>query len=171
MSYLHRQDVLLAVRLLNYNSKWTYESLGASIGMSASQCHSAFGRLICSALVDAHQKVPIKSNVLELLQHGVKYLFPAEPGLVVKGVPTAHSAPIWKDRLIAPPTMKFVWEHPRGRAKGSKIVPLYKSVPDLSLNDKWIYAILAVVDSIRLGKPRERNEASSILEDLVYGKL
>jgi len=171
MSHLHRQDVLLAVRLLDYESGWTYKSLGASIGMSASQCHLAFGRLIRATLVDAHQKVPIKSNVLELLQHGVKYLFPVEPGEVVKGVPTAHSAPIWKDRLIAPPEMKFVWEHPRGRAKGSKIVPLYKSVPDLSMKDKWLYAILAVVDSIRLGRPRERNEASSVLKDLVYGKL
>ena len=64
-----------------------------------------------------------------------------------------------------------MWEHPRGRAKGSKIVPLYKSVPDLSMKDKWLYAILAVVDSIRLGRPRERNEASSVLKDLVYGKL
>ena len=171
MSHLHRQDVLLAVRLLNYESRWTYESLGASIGLSASQCHSAFGRLILAALVDSHQKLPIKTNVLELLQHGVKYLFPAKPGVVVKCVPTAHSAPVWKDRLIAPPEMKFVWEHPKGRVKGSKIVPLYKSVPDLSLKDEWIYTILAVVDSIRLGKPRERNEASSILKDLVYGKL
>ena len=92
MSHLHRQDVLLAVRLLNYESNWTYESLGASIGLSASQCHSAFGRLIRAALVDAHQKVPIKSNVLELLHHGVKYLFPAEPGAVAKGfpLPTRH---------------------------------------------------------------------------------
>ena len=170
MSRLHRQDVLLGVRLLGHDSEWTFQSLGASIGISASQCHLAFRRLIRADLVDAQQRIAIKSNLLEFLQHGVKYLFPVAPGEVTKGIPTAHSAPIWRGRLLAPSKMRFVWEHPNGRARGRSVAPLYKSVPDLSLADNEIYSILAIVDSIRLGRPRERNEASSILKDLVYGK-
>ena len=171
MPRLHRQDVLLAVRLLNHEQEWTFRSLGESIGISASQCHSAFGRLVRASIVDESQRVPVRANLLEFLQHAVKYLFPVEPGAIVRGIPTAHSAPVWKGRMAAPANPKFVWEHPGGRAKGNGIEPLYRTVPEIALRDRSVYAILATVDSIRVGKARERNEASAILRDLIYGEL
>jgi hypothetical protein len=39
--------------------------------------------------------------VEEFLIHGLKYVFPAYPGALVRGVPTAHSAEPLKGLLIA----------------------------------------------------------------------
>jgi len=31
---------------------------------------------------------------MEFLEHGVRYVFPAEPGSLTRGVPTAHAHPL-----------------------------------------------------------------------------
>jgi len=168
MSRLLGQDILLAVCLLKPDQKWSFQSQGEALGVSASQCHLSYKRLVAAKLVDSDQRLAIRRNLLELLVHGVKYLFPAEPAEIVKGIPTAHSAPFWEGKLIAPEGSKLVWAHPRGRIKGARVEPIYKTVPEVARQDKKVYAILALVDSLRLGKPREKAEASKILEEIIY---
>lgn len=170
MSKLRGQDVMLVTHLLNQSAGWSFQSLADSVGMSASQCHSAIGRLIDVRLVDRVRRVPVRSNLLEFLRHGAKYMFPVAFGPEGSGVPTAHSAPVWRGRLLSPGGGDFVWAHPQGSLVGTTVPPLYKSVPLVAMQDENTYAILAVVDSIRLGKAREIREAEELLERLVYGR-
>lgn len=170
MQQLLPQDVLLAVRLLNAPQSWSFESAGALVGISASQCHAAFGRLCRAELVEKKLRMPIRGNLLEFLIHGVKYAFPVELGPSVTGIPTAHSAPIWKGRIIAPKKSDLVWEHPTGKSEGTSVEPLYKTVPIVSLQHQKTYGILALLDSLRVGKAREHKEAATLLTELIYNE-
>lgn len=57
-----------------------------------------------------------------------------------------------------------VWPDPQGTAKGQAVEPLFKSVPIAVKGDLELYAMLALIDSIRLGQARERNVARDLLE-------
>ena len=57
--------------------------------MSASEAHAAAQRAVRSQLVDGSARRVRGRNLLEFLEHGVRYVFPAEPGQLTRGVPTA----------------------------------------------------------------------------------
>ena len=61
----------------------------------------------------------------------LRYVFPAEPGPVYRGMPTAHSAPPLNALIRS--TETYVWPSAEGTARGESIVPLYPSVPDAAL--------------------------------------
>lgn len=171
MTQLLPQDIVLAVRLLDAKEDWTFASLGKLIGISASQCHLSFGRLGKSGLLDTTLRTPIRSNLLELLEHGIRYFFPGiVHGEMVTGIPTAHSAPVWKGKLIAPNNISLVWQHPKGQSTGLQFEPLYKTVPTIALAHEKTYSILAVVDSLRIGKAREKKAAATLLKELMYNE-
>ena len=169
MAQLLPQDVLLAVRLLRPPLPWTFQSLGASIGISQSQCHLAFGRLLGSHLVDEAQRVTIKGNLYEFLIHGVKYVFPAALHGPVTGIPTAHAAPSLRAKLLSSEKERPVWASDHGKVRGREVEPLYKTIPELARHDDWLYSVFAAVDAIRLGRAREREVAATELKGLIYG--
>ena len=168
---LKGQDVLVAIKLLD---PWEQSmlSLGNLIGVSASQAHSSFMRLCAVRLVDQKRRATQKAHFLEFLVHAIKYLFPIVVVAGDRGVPTAHSAPPLMQKLVAPngaPT--YVWPSQEGnQTNGIAIEPIYKTVPLVVKNDARAYAILAALDSLRLGKAREREIAAKILEECIYGE-
>src|SRR5690606_4291621 len=94
-------------------------------------------------------------GLLELVQHGLKYFFPAEPGALVRGIPTAHAAPVLASRLLSGGDAIYVWEDAHGTAQGQSLKPLHRCVPVAVRHDAWLYGCLALIDSIRLGRGRE----------------
>ena len=90
----------------------------------------------------------------EFLIFGLKYVFPAEPGAIAKGIPTAHSAIPIKEKIISS-TESNVWANSNGNSRGQSIEPLYKTVPDAAMDDQAFYELIALVDTIRIGKARE----------------
>lgn len=50
-------------------------------------------------LIDYEKKNVMGQNLLDFLQHGVKYCFPAQLGSPVRGTPTAHSHEYLKKRF------------------------------------------------------------------------
>jgi hypothetical protein len=57
----------------------------------------------------------------------------------------------------------LVWPDARGNTKGQAIQPLFKSATFAVRQDPKMYALLALVDAIRVGHPREANLATEIL--------
>lgn len=57
-----------------------------------------------------------------------------------------------------------VCSDPQGDTKGQAVVPLFKSVTYAIQKDDELYALLALVDAIRLGQPRERNLATEMIQ-------
>jgi len=134
----------------------------------ASQCpspgiHAAVRRGIEAGLIDRTSRLPLRKPLEDYLIHGVRYAFPAKPGPLARGIPTAHAAPPLSAK-ISSDDLPPVWPDPEGRVKGYAIEPLYSSVPAAVKTDSALYELLAFVDALRIGRARERKFAEEELK-------
>ena len=161
---LKPQDTLVLLKLAVVEGAWTYPSLAESLGMSSSEVHAAVSRAKASGLYDAPKRAPIRKALLELLVHGVQYVYPAERGAMTRGMPTAHAAPPLREKIQAGRDPPPVWPDPEGTVRGEGFEPLYRSAPAASRRDPKLYELLALVDAVRGGRARERTLAVRELE-------
>ena len=156
-------DVFVLLKLLGGKRK-PYAQLAKEIGISASEIHAAVRRGIAAGLIGSESKLPLRKPLEEYLLHGVRYAFPAIPGPLARGMPTAYAAPPLADQINfadLPP----VWPDPDGTVKGYAVEPLYRSVPVAAKLDAKLYELLALVDALRLGRARERKLAETELRN------
>jgi hypothetical protein len=175
---LKPQDLVVALKLAVSGVRTSYAALAASLGLNASEVHSAVQRAVQARLlvdtggvtvaknsklgnIDVH-----KANLLEFVVHGAKYAFPAEEISVTVGVPTSHSAPVFQG-VFAPGSDDWVWPYAMGSCKGVGIKPLHPCVPGAALEDSQLYAALALLDALRVGRARERGFALDLLKALI----
>jgi hypothetical protein len=52
-----------------------------------------------------------------------------------------------------------------GKGKGQSVQPLYKSAPKAVKQDPELYKLLALIDAIRLGNPRETKMAITLIAE------
>jgi hypothetical protein len=103
----------------------------------------------------------VRPHLLEFLEHGVRFVFPAEVGRVLRGVPTASSAPPLDAIFVHGETEnEFVWPAATGDARGASLKPLHPAAPTASLRDPQLHELLAVLDALRVDDPRVRSEAT-----------
>ena len=151
-------DVVVILKLLVSDLPKTYAQLSTELGISASEIHAALKRGIAAGLIDPGTRKPLRNPLEEYLIHGVRYSFPASPGPLARGVPTAYAAPPLVSQLHLddlPP----VWADPEGRTRGFAVEPLYPSVTHAVKLDSKLYELLALVDAMRIGRARERQIA------------
>lgn len=146
---------------------YSVRALEGSTGISKSQVSSALRRCVNVGLakLERGSGVP-RANTRALLGfvlNGLKYVFPAQPGPLVRGIPTSHAAPVLAGHLLSAGENIHVWEDAYGRVQGQRVEPLYKSVPRAVRTDAQLYAMLALVDAIRLGQERESALAGKLL--------
>lgn len=148
--------------------EFSVRGLEASLGISKSEVNASIKRsYLCGLAIKERKTGYPKANItglLEFVVHGLKYVFPVEPGQMVRGIPTAAAAPVLQGELISMETYIHVWPDPQGLEMGQAIKPLYRSVPHAVRHDPELYAALALIDAIRLGKPREAKLAQQLLE-------
>lgn len=148
----------------NYSAR----GLSASLGVSKTEVNASIRRSIDvgMAIKDRKSGFPKanKKALIEFVTHGLKYVFPAKPAEIVRGIPTAFSAPILEGKLLSMGEYIYVWPYAEGNEKGQSVQPLFKSVPKAVLDDDRLYAYLALIDAIRVGNPREANLAAEIFE-------
>lgn len=165
MRVLKPQDVVVAVRLaIPVESAWTFTDLARSLRLSSSETHGAVKRAAQCGLVDSSARCARRAALLEFLVHGVRYVFPAVLTAVTRGVPTSYAAPPLS-RTIAAGDLPPVWPHPEGEVRGQGLLPIYRSVPDASLRDPAFHELMALVDTVRASRERERELAISILKE------
>lgn len=160
---LKPQDIVVLLKVYNLNTHWTYNQLAQSLGMSASEVHAALKRCEISGLYLGESRKVFKQALSEFLIHGIKYVFPSQPGAIVRGIPTAHSAPPLKSMLIVNTDDVYVWATPNGEVRGQAIQPLYHSVPKAVSEDQELYELLCLVDGLRVGRIREKKLAATEL--------
>lgn len=157
---LKPQDIFIMLKLVVWNRpKWSYPALSHELSMSASEVHAAVKRAAAARLMDLDRKIPVKSNILEFLIHGVKYVYPPDRGGITRGMPTGYAAQPLRDLIMQPDEPPPVWPYPEGQVRGYEFSPLYSSVPNASKVDPKLYELLALVDAIRDGRARERKIA------------
>ncbi|MCP5170630.1 MAG: hypothetical protein H6999_12850 [Hahellaceae bacterium] len=155
-------------------SRYTARSLEEETGISKSQINLALNRCIDVGLAKKDRKSGVpRANVQALygfIVHGLKYVFPAKPGEITRGIATAFAAPVLNQQLMSAGEFVPVWPDARGNTKGQAIEPLCKSVAYAVRRDPEMYALLALVDAIRIGQPREANLAADLLKQRLGAK-
>lgn len=141
------------------------KDIASSLQISASEVSEALERCRIASLVDETKREVRKLALMEFLVSGLKYVFPVEPGRMTRGVPTASSALPMSEILNSGDEL-FVWPSKTGTARGQAITPLYPTVPLVVAQDNALYQLLALVDSLRIGRAREAGIAKQILNDL-----
>ena len=162
------QDVLILLKIITLgHQNWRYSDIAQSLHISQSEVAEALNRSMLARLVDGSKKRVFVTSIIEFLVHGLKYVFPAQPGATVRGIPTGHSAKPLKD-IIESDREVYVWPSPIGNMRGQAIVPLYPSIIEAIRKDPMLYELLAVRDAIRVGKAREQKAAIDELTKRIH---
>ena len=158
---LKPQDVLVLLKLISKGDQpWTNSSLAKELGISSGEVYNSLERSAFARLYDRQHR-HVRSTLLEeFIVHGVPYAFPVQRGELTRGIPTSHAASplveiLKNSQLNWPP----VWPDPNGPVRGYALMPLYRSVPIAARADSRLYELLALVDAIREGRPREKDLA------------
>ena len=157
----HDLVVLLKIVALG-NPTWQQMALAESLGISQSEVSKSLARSKYAGLLHPDGKNVLSQSLLEFIQHGLRYVFPQQLGPVVRGVPTAHSASPLKEQIQS--SEDYVWPYGKGTVRGHSIIPLYPSLPEAALKDDKLYELLALVDTLRVGRTRERELAMEELK-------
>jgi hypothetical protein len=152
------QDIVILLKIASKGSKvWLMKDLAHELRISASEISDSFSRSVYAGLLSSDKKQLMKSALLEFLEHGLKYVFPQQPGAIVKGIATAYSAPPLVDEIQS--NEFVVWPYAKGNIRGQAIEPLHPNVPAACLDDKNLYELLALADALRIGRKREKSLA------------
>jgi hypothetical protein len=148
---------------------YTARGLAEQLGVGKTEVNKAINRCIAVGMANLDRrtnrpKVNLKA-LREFIVYGLKYVFPANPAEITRGIPTSFAAPVLEGQLMTAGETIYVWPDPRGKNKGQSVEPLFKSVPFAVKHDRLLYEYLALVDAIRLGSPREADLAGRLLEE------
>ena len=111
----------------------------------------------------------VPKALLEFAVHGVRYAFPAKPGAIRRGVPTSFGVPPLAAQISATSGGAPVWPHAEGQVRGPSLNPLHRHVPEAALADRALYELLALLDTLRAGRSRERTLAQKLLSERLRG--
>jgi hypothetical protein len=150
---------------------YTTRNLEAETGISKTQISESLRRCIDIGLAKKDRQFGVpranKKALFEFILSGIKYVFPAKLGEVTRGIGTSFAAPILQGDIISSGELIPVWPDARGTNKGQAVEPLFKSVTLAIRKDPDMYAMLALIDSIRLGNAREANLAKDKLKSFL----
>ena len=164
---LRPQDPLVLLKLTLLPSGWRQLDVAQALGISQTEVHSGLKRAAASKLYKTEERTANKTNLVEFLIHGLKYMIPAELGPSSRGIPTAWSGPPLGKKIVSGAEDTVVWPYGDGAARGNSLLPIYETVPLAALKDHALYELLVLVDAIRIGRARER----AIAEDELARRL
>lgn len=157
-SGMRPHDILILLKIAAWQGpQWLMKDLAQELGISPSEVSESIHRSAQAGLLSADKKQLMRSALMEFLQYGLAYVFPQKPGALVRGVPTAHSAPPLAGMIQS--EENYVWPSAKGEIRGQAIEPLYKSVVKAISRDPLLYELLALVDAVRVGRVREKELA------------
>lgn len=159
------QDIAILLYICQYcEGEYKVLDIARSLAISQSEVSESLHRSKVAQLIDTYAKKVFRKSLLEFIHYGIKYVFPVRPGAVLRGIPTAHSAPPLHKKIVST-NEAYVWNSSVGKSRGMSIKPLYKSLPEASQTLPEYYELLCLVDAIRIGKAREVTLAKDILKE------
>lgn len=160
------QDIVILLKIAaKKDHSWNMKTIAQELHISASEVSESLSRSVFAGLIANDKATLFKSAILDFLKFGLKYVFPAKPGTLVRGVPTAHSAMPLKNLIISQEEM--VWASVNGQSRGLAVEPLIPSLPEAALEDPYFYEIMALTEAIRVGKAREQQIAAETLSKMI----
>ena len=138
---MKEQDIVILLKKLTSKGRnLSVRKLAEELNMSASSVSESLERSKKAQLVDRNKKRVNTLALQEFMVHGLGYVFPAETGRVIRGIPAYVSASPIKEQ-VSNSSEQFVWRYAKGDARGQQITPLYPSVPEAALRDEGVVPI------------------------------
>ena len=160
------QDIIILLKIISLNiPDFKLLDLSQSLGISLSEVSDSISRSVYANLIAPDKKTPMRNAIYEFLIHGLPYVFPARPGPLVIGIPTAHSAPPLSATFGA--VEPVVWPDPDGSVRGQEIPPFHPKQAYAAKLDIQLYEMLALIDALRIGKTREKKIAKEELKQKI----
>jgi predicted transcriptional regulator len=158
------QDIVVLLKIISKKDQvWQNKDLAQELFISQSEISESLNRSSMGGLIEHEKKKKVYTNsLIEFIEHGLHYVFPAIPGSMVNGLLTAHSHPIMQK--IFHSELNYVWPDPRGDVRGQSIEPLYKQQVKAARKDESLYLMLALIDVVRVGRVREMEFAMAELK-------
>ena len=135
-------------------------AIAAQLGLGRSQVYKALRSCGRAGLWDHDSKHVLRPQLIEFLEHGVRYAYPSDVGDVVSGFATRNVAGV----LGGP---GFVWPSEEGPQRGHAVKPLHRIVPAAARRNANFGEAMRLVDSLRLGRARERTAAAERLREIL----
>lgn len=159
-------DVVVLLKIISLGDQpWNQTLLSEALFMSQSEISKSFARSKYASLLDSSGKNVRKLALMEFLQYGIAAVYPMQPGAIVRGIPTAHSAAPLNELIQS--AEPYVWPSGKGTLRGQSIIPLYPSVVDAVQTDPKLHELLALVDALRVGRAREKEMAIAELKNRI----
>lgn len=156
------QDVVVLLKIrMEEGNPWTQTSLSKSLFMSQSEISESLARSQYARLLFEKGRKVARQPFMDLLQYGIPFMFAQQPGNIVRGIPTAHSAAPLKNAIQS--EEHYVWPYAKGSVRGQSIRPLFSAVLKAVEHDTQLYEMLALIDALRVGKVREKSMAIDLL--------
>jgi len=117
-------DVAILLKILALGQQdWMNKDLARDLFISPSEITESLFRSQFAGLINASRKKVFVSALEDFLVFGLKVVFPVQPGAMVKGLPTAHAAPVLKKYFSSEEI--YVWPDANSKERGMMIEPLY----------------------------------------------
>jgi hypothetical protein len=159
---LRPSDVVVACELA-LSPASQFATLADATGLSAGECHNAVRRLRLARLILSDERRPANEVLLRFLLEGAPFAFPPMIGPDSIGIPTAHSAPAFREHVSS--TGGIVWPTADGTARGQSLTPLYPGAVELVSRNRPLYDLLTIIDAARVGTSRIRKIAGDLLAE------
>jgi predicted transcriptional regulator len=161
------QDVAVLLKIVSkQNQPWQNKDLANELFISPSEISESLNRSSMGGLIEGGKKKKVyKKSLIEFIEHGLHYVFPAIPNSMVNGLYTAHSHPFMQQHFSS--ELNYVWPDVRGLVRGLSIEPLYKEQVKAAQKDSELYLMLALIDVIRVGRVREFDVAIKKLNEMI----
>lgn len=161
------QDIVVLLKIIAKEEKsWQNKDLARELFISPAEISESLYRSGIAGLIESEKRKKVyRQSVMEFVEHGLHYVFPAHPGTMVNGMFTSHSHPFMMQQFKS--ELNYVWPFPRGYDRGLSIEPLYKRQVEAAQLDSTLYLMLALIDVIRVGRVREMNVAVNELKRLI----
>lgn len=127
------QDIVLLLKLIsieqstpNETELYSLRRLEADTGISKTELSAALKRCIGVGLAAREPGSGLprtnRTALLGFLIHGIRYVFPAKPGALARGMPTSFAAPVLQKKLMSGGEMFYVWPMQRVRSKARALI-------------------------------------------------
>lgn len=142
---------------------WLMKDLAHEMYISASEISESLNRSAIAELISRDKQTLLKENIYNFVVHGMRFVFPQKPGRLAKGIPTAFSNPSLINQFQ--PYTTIVWAHFDGPTEGESIEPLHRNLPRACLRDPELHNLVALCDTLRIGREKERKIAAAVLKN------
>jgi hypothetical protein len=162
-------DIVVLLKIIALGQQpWKNKDLAASLYISPSEISESISRSQFAGLISTDRRKVFNVALESFLVNGLKFVFPVKPGSMVKGIPTAHSAPLMSKYFDSEES--YIWPDISGKIRGLAIEPLYPGAVAAAKNDSMLYDLLAACDVFRAGKVREIKKAQELVKEIFKSK-